>query len=63
LANRGRPVTFDWAHTPHKKIAYPPERRDAIARAAASMGISAHVLIQRFITAGLAVLDPPGGTS
>lgn len=56
MANVGRPITWDHAHIPHKRIAWPPERRDAVARAAASRGMSSHELIQRLITAGLIVL-------
>lgn len=56
MATRGRPKTFDHRHTSHRQISMPPERAEAIKRAAMAQGVSGHVLIQRFITAGLSVL-------
>jgi hypothetical protein len=53
MATRGRPITYDHRHTSHRVISMPPDRALAIKRAADSQGISGHVLIQRFITAGL----------
>ena len=51
----GRPMVFDHRHNPHTSIVMPDNRRDAIARVAQLLGVSSHVLIQRFITVGLGV--------
>jgi len=39
------------------------ERSRALARAATMLGISGDALVRKLIDAGLAVLDPPDGTS
>jgi hypothetical protein len=51
----GRPKVYDHRHTSHRNISMPPSRALAIKRAAQSQGVSSHVLIQRFISAGLCV--------
>ncbi len=60
MANRGRPVTIDHKNIPHRTIAMPDERRQALTRASAMLGVSSAVLIGRLIDAGLSVLNAPG---
>lgn len=52
---RGRPIIYDHRRTSNRTISMHPNRAAAIKRAAMSQGVSSHVLIQRFITAGLCV--------
>ncbi len=54
---RGRPVTFDHRHNSHASIAMTPERAAELSRVAALLGVSRHVLLQRFISLGLSVFD------
>ena len=48
-------LTFDHRHNPHTTIVMPTDRAEALARIASLLGVSRHVLIQRFITIGLSV--------
>lgn len=52
---RGRPIIYDHRRTSNRTISMHQSRAAAIKRAAQSQGVSSHVLIQRFITAGLCV--------
>lgn len=56
MANR---LTIDHKNTPHRTIAMPAERSQALRRAATILGVSGEVLISRFIDAGLAMVNPP----
>jgi hypothetical protein len=47
--------TYNHRSTPHTSIVMPYSRALAIKRAAQSQGVSSHVIIQRFISAGLVV--------